>query len=206
MEISAETLSILIILLPGFLSMTVLNAITVRKDKDTLMRLFEALAFSFLAYGSTSLVGAIASNADQSAATESASRFLLFPDSNPSVQIALMLGFSVIYPLVIGTFMTHDWHMRFLRKIRVTNRTARATMWSDVFTDQSDRYVVANLKDGHRILGWPLYYSDTPSEGSIYLFDPKWIDENGNNLSMGRHGILIKKEIIESLEFTTQTS
>ena len=56
MDLTSESFSILIVLLPGFLSMTVLNAITVRQDRDNLTKLFEALAFSFLAYGSTAIV------------------------------------------------------------------------------------------------------------------------------------------------------
>lgn len=205
MDLTSESFSILIVLLPGFLSMTVLNAITVRQDRDNLIKLFEALAFSFLAYGSTAIVAALIPQIGVSQ-TPSSEAPAFFLDGSGSTQIVLMLGFALFYPLVIGTFITHDWHMKFLRKVRVTNKTARATLWSDVFTEQSHRYLVANLKDGTRILGWPMYYSDTPEEGSVYLYEPEWIDDNGNNIPMKRHGILIKKEVIESIEFTREVS
>ena len=205
MDLTSESFSILIVLLPGFLSMTVLNAITVRQDRDNLAKLFEALAFSFLAYGSTAFVVSLIPRTGASE-TPGSEVSAFFMNGGGSTQIALMLGFALFYPIAIGTFITHDWHMKFLRMVRVTNKTARATMWSDVFTEQAGRSVVANLTDGTRILGWPLYYSDTPEEGSIYLYEPKWIDDNGNNIPMERHGILIKKDVIESLEFTREIS
>lgn len=210
MGLTSESVSILIVLLPGFVSVTVLNAIIVRKDRDNFTKLFEALAFTVAAYGSAAFVVSLLQliGGSQTSGTE-ATVFSLI--GGGSMKIVLMPAFTLGYPLFIGASITHDWHMNFFRRIGVTNKVARdalwyKTTWSEVWTEQKRRYVVANLTDGTRILGWPMYYSDTPEEGWVYLYEPQWIDDNGDNIPMERHGILIKKEVIESLEFTRERS
>ncbi len=90
--------------------------------------------------------------------------------------------------------------MKFLRLIGVTRKTARDTVWLDVFTDKV-KNVIINQKDGRRIYGWPEYYSNTPENGMIYLANPAWVD-NGEYIDLDIDGIfLIAKDNIESIEF-----
>jgi hypothetical protein len=117
-----------------------------------------------------------------------------------------IVALTVLIPILSGASITHDFHMGILRKLRITDKTARDTVWFDVFTDISDRYVVVNLHNGKRLMGWPQYYANTPEEGAIYLYDPYWITNRGQNVSLERHGILIKKEMIDTIEFLKETS
>ena len=95
--------------------------------------------------------------------------------------------------------------MRLLRRLKVTNKTARDTVWLDVFTDQK-RYLIVNLSDGRRVFGWPMYFSDTPKEGNLYLYDPSWITENGDYIDLDIHGLfLVKADNIDSIEFLNIT-
>ena len=82
------------------------------------------------------------------------------------------------FAVAVGTSITHDLHMKVLRRIGVTFRTARDNTWLDIFSDQ-ERYIEVNFTDGRRLFGWPLYYSNHPEEGLLYVYDAAWIDDEG---------------------------
>ena len=90
--------------------------------------------------------------------------------------------------------------MRALRFLKVTNRTSRETAWDDVFTN-ADRYITVHLHDGRRLTGWPMYYSNSPDEGFVYLYNPAWINEKNEYEETLVHGTLINKENIDFIEF-----
>ena len=109
---------------------------------------------------------------------------------------------AILFALVVGASITHDFHMKILRRMRLTYKTARDSTWIDIFIDQR-RYVEVAFTDGRRLFGWPLYYSNQPEEGLLYLYDAAWIDAEGKYVDLDAHGILLtKKEDIESIVFT----
>jgi hypothetical protein len=64
-----------------------------------------------------------------------------------------------------------------------------------------------NLKDERRLYGWPMYYSDDPQEGFIYLYQPSWIDDKENKLiECNTHGMLIQFDKIDFIEFIKDES
>ncbi|MEX2015466.1 MAG: DUF6338 family protein [Candidatus Hydrogenedentales bacterium] len=196
MNFTLEGLTVLIFLAPGFLSTVVLNSLIVRAQKDPVSKVFEALAFSLIVFLPVWLI------------TPDFQIVSLTADNELSVEpwrLMAVFALAILAPLVIGISITKDFHMRHLRRLGITNQTARETIWYDVFTDQAKRYVVANLSDGRRICGWPMYFSNSPAEGMLYLYAPSWIDANGNYQDMERHGILLKGDIIESVEFFAET-
>ncbi len=100
-----------------------------------------------------------------------------------ALAIALLLSFST----------NNDLHGWLLRKLRFTQRTARNSVWSDVFHDASG-YVQVELVDGRNVLGWLKYYSDTPEESSLYLEDAAWIGPDNTKVPVKGPGILLTKE------------
>ena len=180
--------------MPGLVSAAVLNSIIVRHKNDRVTNVIEALVFSFAVY---SILTAFNYSPVSLAVTDKdVCRPVVSPEHLPlaiilSVMLALLLGFS----------MTKDWHMKILRKMKVTTRTAGINAWLDVFIDRS-KGVVVTYSNGRRLSGWPSYYSDDLEEGLLYLRNPAWIDENDENAVLGIHGILLtKKDSIESIMF-----
>ena len=51
MRLTVETLTLFLLLMPGFVSSAVLNTIAVRQAKGRVDQMIEALVFSFLIYG-----------------------------------------------------------------------------------------------------------------------------------------------------------
>jgi len=205
MDISYETVSILLLLLPGFLSSAILGLVTVRKNLEGLQIIIEALIFSFLIYVLMAFVYNDLPVRVLTTTKDETTSYQLQLDPKSLGTLGLL---AILIPLALGWLATHDLHMKFLRYLRVTNKSARATIWLDVFFEQN-RYIIVNLTDGRRISGWPMYYSDEAEERLLYLKDPAWvIDKKGGPtyLEMGIHGIfLVRKENIDSIEFTNTT-
>ena len=63
MSVSTETLGVFFFLIPGFFSSLILSAITVRKEKDSLSLIVEALVFTFIINAILSIIhGELRSN------------------------------------------------------------------------------------------------------------------------------------------------
>ncbi|MGE4260075.1 DUF6338 family protein [Shewanella sp.] len=197
MKVTFETLNLLLLLFPGLLSSRIIQVFRRRKSQDHVDMLFDVLIFSFLTYVFVEIfykwepIFSVSKNTDGT--------FKYVANSN-YCSIGLTLVVSVLLPVVVGAVIHHDLHMRLLRLLRVTNRTSRETAWDDVFTSLN-RYVTVHFKNGNRLTGWPMYYSNTPDEGYLYVHDAAWIDNDGNYIESNSHGILINKEEVQFIEF-----
>jgi hypothetical protein len=172
-----EAMQILIFLIPGFISETIMNVIVVRKDKSDLGKVIEALIFSLITYVLFSLIvskSPVALTVVSEAKDGASSTFTL---NNNGLQYLWLLLFSLVLPLGLGYCMTNDLHMKLLRKIHVTGKSARESVWLDLFLNNK-RSVIVNLEDGRRITGFPQYYSDDPSSQYLYIYKPAWIIHN----------------------------
>lgn len=199
MNISIETLTIFVFLIPGFVSSLIINTIVVRKGKDNLSKIIEALVFSFFIYVVISVVNGESPVLLHSDQINNKTIYSISYNSNVVIPVAVL---SIILPILLGFLSTTDMHMKLLRKLKITNKTARETVWLDVFTEQK-RYVIVNLADGRRVFGWPMYYSNNPEEGCLYLYNAAWIDDEGKYIDLKIHGLfLVKRNNIESIEFT----
>jgi hypothetical protein len=96
--------------------------------------------------------------------------------------------------------------MKIARKLLITRRTARTSVWFDVFYDIK-KHIIINFENGRRIFGWPMYYSNDPEKQYIFLHQPAWIVKDAKKgeekyVDLAIEGILITPEQrIESIEF-----
>ena len=198
MNLTTETLVVFLLLMPGFLSSAVLNALVVRRAKDRAGNIIEALVFSFLIYAILAPFGR------SPVELEVAGTGIYRPTVAPEFLLYAMT-LAVGLALLIGYSITNDSHMKLLRKLRITASTARINTWLDILIDQR-RYVVVTFTDGRRLFGWPEYYSNDTTEGLLYISDPAWIEDDGNYSDLDVHGILItNKDKMESIMFTHLT-
>jgi hypothetical protein len=172
----------------------------VRSDKDQFSKIVEALVFSFIIYVIISIVN---NDSPIHLKTTKIDKTITYSIAYNYKILIPVFTLSVLFPLVLGFFVVTDIHMIILRKIKITNKTSRDTAWLDVFTEQK-RYIIVNLTDGRRIFGWPMYYSNSPEDGLLYLYDAAWINNDGEYVELDIHGLfLVKKDNMESIEFTT---
>ena len=192
MDITAEALAVLLFLLPGFLASRIVGAIAVRRAQGNVGAIVEALILSVLIYLALDTIGW-----EGLVHASGSGRF-------PQVELGLVWGplaLAVLFALLYGASINHDWHMQLLRWMRVTPRTARTSTWLDVFAEQRGG-VVVNYADGRRLTGWPAFFSDDPEEGLLYLRSPAWAGSDGNWRSAESDGILIDvRDGIDSITF-----
>ncbi|MBL7075537.1 hypothetical protein ISS37_09910 [candidate division KSB1 bacterium] len=188
-----QALQILIFLIPGFISATILDVFIVRKEKKEFGKIIEALIFSMIIYIIYSLISGkspVVLNQIEKSITYSY-------DSKSFLLLGLL---SIATPTVLSFLITNDWHMKLARGLLISRKTARSSVWFDVFCDIK-KHVIVNFENGRRIYGWPMYYSNNPENPYIFLFEPSWV-EGDKFVDLDLEGILITPEQkIESIEF-----
>lgn len=192
-----QALQILIFLIPGFISETILDALIVRKDKKELGVIIEALIFSMFIYTIYSFI----SGKSPVALDQSKQSIVYTYDGISFLWLSLL---SIGFPVVVSFLVTNDLHMKVARFLQISKKTARGSVWFDIFSD-IDTHIIINFKNGRRIYGWPLYYSNEPQNPYIFLSEPAWIQEENQEqkfIDLNIQGILITPEQkIESIEF-----
>lgn len=196
MGLTVEAINIIFFLIPGLLATTIISLIVVRKEISFIDKVIEALILNFIIYSMT----AIFVNLEPFASITSSKEVISFSFTSNRTFLITLLSITILFPSLIGGIIYYDFHMRLLRFIKLTDKTSRVTTWQDIFIENK-KFLVAHFKDGRRIYGWPLNYSDTPDEGLIYLYNPSWIDDDNKYVDCNTHGILIKYEDIELIEF-----
>ncbi len=192
-----QALQIFIFLIPGFIAATTLDHLIIRNTKKELERIIEALMFSMIIYTIYSLAfGAGPISFDE------VNKSIMF-DSKSFVFLTLI---SLIIPILFSFLITNDLHMSIARKLQITRRSSRHSVWYDTFCD-NQKYIIINFENGRRLYGWPNDYSDSQKNYFIYLTQPAWIIENSKTkkreyIDLDIDGILITSEQkIESIEF-----
>ena len=207
MSLSTEALNLLLLFLPGAISSAVLTTALRRKTPEPLRRLLEAVAFTLVATTVLALVGALLGHAPVLPPIALEAGRLVVRAGGAWTLVALV-AVAVLLPLPVARILSRDRHMALLRRLGVTSRTSRDSIWADVFTEQGDRFVVLELDDGRRLQGYPRYWSDDPADGFVYLSRPAWLvrTDEGTEAGVevretGQHGLLIHRDEIRWIEF-----
>jgi uncharacterized protein DUF6338 len=204
-KIAFESAEVLLILLPGFVTSSILVTLTVRPSQTDFDKLIEALFFSFFIYVVCTLVPwtsglpiVLAQSADS---TNNLSVAIDLNALRSFVLTAFILA--VIIGLFVSYLNTNDVLTKYLRRLSITRRSSRISVWSDVFHDVNS-YVFVEFADGRRVRGWPTYFSDTPEEASIFLEQAAWLNEDGTAQEIDGAGILITKNMpIQNVSFVS---
>jgi hypothetical protein len=203
-KLGFEGIAILLILLPGFLCAGLIQALCVRRAQTDFDKVWEALLYSFVVYVFfASLVGpALPVNLISNAAN-GAQQYTIQLRPKALAELALI---SVVLALAVGGIVTNDLSGRAFRWLRLTQRTSRLSVWSDVFHDYGG-VVIVEIEDGRRVEGWIRYYSDEPSPASVFLENAAWIDDADNLVPIDGPGILITESLgIKTIEFLRWTA
>ena len=186
-ELGLEALSVLLILLPGFLCARIVQALCVRANLTELDKVIEALLYSFVIYVVFAL---FVDGFPVALRVESVGEIKRYTIESKPLAFLILGGVALACALLVSVSTTNDLHGKLLRNLRITQQTARSSVWSDVF-HQLGGYVQVELVDGRNILGWLRYYSDTPEESTLYLEDAAWIGPDQNTVRIHGPGVLL---------------
>jgi hypothetical protein len=198
---TTEALGVLLLLLPGFSCAFLVQRLVVRPRQTELDKVIEALLFSFFLYLFASpFFGYSLPLAVQKRAFAETTQFTF--QLNWSY-LAALAGLALSMSLLYSANLNHDWLLRLLRKLSVTQRTARNSIWIDAFQDIPSSYVLVQLSGDRAVIGYLRYYSDEQDDASLFLEDAAWIvDDEGAQSPIEGPGILLTKQAgIESVSF-----
>jgi hypothetical protein len=186
-----ETLAVLLVLLPGFLAAGIIRTLCVRTKQTEFDKLIEALVYSFIAYAAfVAIFHRFPLQAPKSGSQNMAAYYLSLHPSD----VLFLLALGTATGIVVGASITNDLHGKIFRRLGLTNRTSRPSIWLDVFSEVKD-YVQVEFQDGRRLIGWPRYFSDSPEEPSLFLENAAWIGPDGKMVEVSGSGVLVTKEM-----------
>ncbi len=189
-EFRFETVTALLILLPGFLCARIVQGLCTNRDQSELDKLVQALLYSFLTYVIFAILPVSAPLVLQVQSTGESKYYSI---ETRATSLVVLAAIAVGLSLLIAVLENNDLLFRPLRWMRITQRTARSSVWNDVF-HLLNGYVQVELLDGRNLLGWLRLYSDSPDESSLFLEDASWLDRENNTVKIDGPGIFLTKE------------
>jgi hypothetical protein len=184
-------LQIFLILLPGFSSAYIVQALATRRTQSDLERVIEAVVFSFVVYVCYIPLngGRLPFRLQHDPANLGNDTVIWDP-----AQLAWLGAVTVIFALAAVVFIRLDGD-RLLRVLGLTERTTRNSIWNDIFESEAidGQPLQVELADGRSVLGSLLYYSDVAEDASLYLTQASWVDADGNTIHIPGSGILLTK-------------
>lgn len=107
-----QALQILIFLIPGFISATIMNLLIVKKEPKEFGKVVEALIFSMIIYTIHSFIS------DKSPITLNQIDDNITYYSYNSKSFLWLAVFSISIPMILSILVTNDLHMRLERRLR----------------------------------------------------------------------------------------
>jgi len=187
---SIQALGVLLILLPGFTCAYIVQQLAVRPRQTELDKVVEALLFSLVLYVAVGPLFHFALPLGwHEAAVGNPSSYSVVIEWK---ELASLAGAAVLLGIVFAANVNRDWSLALLRRIGVTERTSRTSIWSDSFQDiVGGTTVQVVLSDDRTVSGWVHYYSDGPGDASLFLEKAEWIDANNQKIPIPGPGILL---------------
>lgn len=189
MPSTTEALTILIFLLPGFLTQRVVDALTVRRAISDTELIVEALVFALLDYFLYALLSL---------------RVLLPPLSNLVLQngalnvssssvagVAVLVSAAVLLGVAQSVIVNRGWFYTLSQKIGLTAKTSAVDVWHDTFAIYRAKWVRVHLQSGVRIVGWPMFYSESSDRQELFLAESYVQKPDGSQYQIEGPGILI---------------
>lgn len=99
-----------------------------------------------------------------------------------------------VLAFLIAADRTNDISGMVCRKLKLTQRTTRSSVWSDTFHELRG-VVQVELGDGRRVMGWLRFFSDEPEDASLFLEHAAWINEGNELIPINGPGVSITSAV-----------
>lgn len=191
MPTNSIALQILLILLPGFAASSILRSLTTRAKQTDFGQVIDACLFSLLIYATYVAVTAGEMPFTVQRISQSSTDFVI---AWARWRLALLAVLTIVIALLAAVYINKDGN-RMLRRVKVTERTTRHSIWNDVFESvASQRQIVQVELEGERsVLGVLSYYSDDAEDCSIYIRQASWVGKDGVPEPVHGDGVLLTK-------------
>lgn len=168
------------------------QSLCIRPRQTELDKVIEAVLYSFVVYALfVLLTGAEIPVSLTIQTLNSGQRYAL--QTEPK-KLILLIFIPIALALLIGWDTTNDFSGRLFRTLRLTQRTTRSSVWSDVFHEVHGVAQI-ELEDGRSVMGWISYYSDEPEDTSVFMEKAAWITSDHQLVHINGPGILITRNL-----------
>ena len=185
--ITSELVNIFNFLLPGFITSFLFYSLTSFPKKSEFELIIMALIYTIVINSLVDVINNIWLN---------------------NYKVLLSVFFASFLGILLAGIYNNDLLHRILRKIKITNKTSYPSEWYGTFSE-SKSYVVLHMKDGRRIMGWPLEWPSSPINGHFVLQDAVWlanIDTGNEEIELKNvEKILLDSTLITMVEFIKPT-
>lgn len=189
-EISKEVISLLIFLMPGFLTAWVIYGLTSHTKPIQFERVIQALIFTVSIKALVFL--------EQKFAEWLGTLFIWGIWTDDSNMIAALIS-AILLGLLISKLINSDYLHNLFRRWGFTSRSSHPNEWSDVLS-KFPSYVVLHLTGERRIYGWPEVWPSDPKNGHFFIISPAWLNDSGAQDITGVEGLLIDAKNVEWIE------
>ncbi|MFZ1890302.1 MAG: DUF6338 family protein [Candidatus Binataceae bacterium] len=184
-----EALTVLIFLLPGFLSERLADALTIRPQRSAAMEVVEALIFSLLVYLLYSIVGFVVGLPPIVSLVGAIGTITASGQSIWGVAV-LVIG-ALVLAAAQAIVVNYEWFDWFAYNTGLTKRLTTWSVWLDTFGTFRGVWIRVHLENGDRIVGWPRFYSENTAEPELFLADSYIEGTNGAVTNVDGPGILL---------------
>lgn len=190
---TVELFSMLTKLLPGFLAATVFHSLTPYPKRDVFDRIVSALLFTLVVQAFVICVKPLVFIAGR--------HLVSFGPWTSDTEVVWGAVAAVAIGLGWAATVNNQQPHRRLRSLRLTKKTSLPNQWFSAFS-QHERFVVLNMKDGRRVLGWPSEWPDDADSGHFVLLQAAWLLDNGERVEMFEtEAIMFAVADVEFVEF-----
>lgn len=190
-EFRFEAITLLVILLPGFLAARIEQRLVVNPEQNEFDKTIEALLYSFFIYLTFT---AINRSFPVSLTIGKAGESSTYSINASPFKLALLPLIAIVLAALTALASNQDLFGRFFRGLGVTRRTWRASIWSDVFHNFGG-VVQVELADGRSVIGWLKYYSDRAENASLFLERASWVGAGATDpVTIDGPGIFLTSE------------
>ena len=153
-------------LLPGLVTYVIVHLLSSRTKKmETVDAILIGLTYTLIIQGIWHLLKASGS-------------LIPTPDVVGTTLIAMVLG------LVLSVLINHGIIYNVLRSLKITTQPQWRSIWETSFRSSEtelDSWVILELNNGRRIMGYVIGYSGEREDGHVCLKDPRWLNDSDEN-------------------------
>jgi len=196
-NLSGNIVALLQYLVPGFVVAWIFYGFTSHPKPSQFERIVQALVFT--------VIVRLIVEAERIAAEWIGNRFFVLASWSPNADLAAALLTSIVIGLGFALSANRDWMHAVARRFNLSSRSGDPNEHFAAFDMHRQKWVVLHLKDGTRLLGYPLRWPTDPSGGHYLLerVERSYVGEDDSepeDLSM-LAGMLVSAKDVKHVEF-----
>jgi hypothetical protein len=184
---------IFLFFIPGFLSLKVLDILTVRMKTTQMMELATAFLFTLINYAIYLLLARWLSFIEPLTVTVTEDLQTINLYGLNAVSVVFIVLISFFTGGLFGFLLNKGWGYWLLRKIKLTIKTGRPSVWWDIFNEVKKKWIVVHLNDDNdtRIYGYAGYVPENPEEKDLFIAEASFLDDENKEHPIPGPGILL---------------